>query len=80
MSFFSKTNIAFLSLKIDFVLANSADPGEMTHLAAFHLGLHCLPKNPFWGILPLKSLTNILQWCVRMRQEKKALPPHVQLN
>ena len=30
------------SVKIDFVLANSADPDEMLHYAAFHLGLHCL--------------------------------------
>ena len=36
-------NIVFLSLKIDFVLANSADPDEMPPYAAFHLGLHCLP-------------------------------------
>ena len=35
-------NIAFLFLKIDFVLLNSADPDEMQHDAAFHLGLHCL--------------------------------------
>ena len=34
-------NIAFLSLRINFVLANSADPDEMTHSAAFHLRLHC---------------------------------------
>ena len=25
-------------------LANSADPDEMPHYVAFHLGLHCLPK------------------------------------
>ena len=30
------------------VLANSADPDEMQHNVAFHLGLHCLPKYPFW--------------------------------
>ena len=36
----------FLSLKIYFVLANSADPDEM-HYAAFHVGLHCLQKYPF---------------------------------
>ena len=30
-------------MKIDFVLANSADPDEMPHYAAFHLSLHCLP-------------------------------------
>ena len=38
----------FLSLKVDvLILANSADSGEMQHYAAFHLGLHCLPKYPF---------------------------------
>ena len=26
------------------VLTNSADPDEMLLFAAFHLGLHCLPK------------------------------------
>ena len=43
---------AFLSLKINFVLENSADPDEMPHYAAFHLGLHCLPKyllRGFWS-------------------------------
>ena len=40
-------NIVFLSLKIDFVLANSADPDEMLHNVAFHQGLRCLPKYPF---------------------------------
>ena len=29
--------------------ANSADPGEMPHHAAFHLGIHCLSKYPFKG-------------------------------
>ena len=40
--------IVFLSLKIDFVLANSEDD-EMLHNVAFHLGLHCLSKYPFRG-------------------------------
>ena len=34
----------FLFLKIVFILANSADPGEMPPYVAFHLGFHCLPK------------------------------------
>ena len=34
----------FLSLKIVFVIANSENPDEMLHKAAFHLGLHCLSK------------------------------------
>ena len=37
------------SLKIDFVLAKSADPDERLLLAAFHLGLHCSQKYPLWG-------------------------------
>ena len=32
----------FISLRIDFVLANSADPDEMLQYAAFHPGHHCL--------------------------------------
>ena len=35
--------IVGLSLKIDFVLANSVDPNEIPHNAAFLLGFHCLP-------------------------------------
>ena len=41
----------FLSLKIVLILANSADPDEMQHDAAFHLGLYCLQKYPFRGFL-----------------------------
>ena len=33
--------------KIGLTSAKSVDPDEMQHYAAFHLGLHCLPKNPF---------------------------------
>ena len=36
--------IVFLSLKIVFVFASSVDQDERLHYAAFHLGLHCLPK------------------------------------
>ena len=39
----------FLSLKVILFLANSADPDEIPHDAAFHLSLHCLPKCPFRG-------------------------------
>ena len=35
---------AFMSLKIVFIFANSADPDEMPPYVAFHLVLHCLPK------------------------------------
>ena len=32
-----------------FVLANSEEPDEMLHYAAFHMGLHCFSKYPFIG-------------------------------
>ena len=38
-----------LSLKVVLNLANSVDPDEMQHNAAFHQGLHCLPKYLFRG-------------------------------
>ena len=46
------SRLIFLFLKILFVLANSVDPDEMwhyaafemLHYAAFHLGLHSLPE------------------------------------
>ena len=37
----------FLSLKIVLILAKSTDPDEN---AAFHLGLHCLPKYQLSGL------------------------------
>ena len=48
-------NGIFLSLKIVFILANSADPDEMLPYAAFHLGIHCLRKYLFIGILNEKG-------------------------
>ena len=38
----SKKNTVFLTLKIDFVLANIVDHDDY---APFHLGLHCQNKN-----------------------------------
>ena len=40
----------FCSMKFVFIVANREDPDEMLHYAAFHLGLHCLPKYLFAGI------------------------------
>ena len=48
-------NVVCVSLNINFSLANSADPDEMPHCAAFYLGLHCLPKYLFWGIWSSKA-------------------------
>ena len=30
-----------------FTIVNSADPGEMSHSVAIHMGLHCLLYNKF---------------------------------
>ena len=46
----------FLSLTIGFTLTNRVDPDEMQHYAAFHLGLHCLPKYSFRGLQYTKRL------------------------
>ena len=47
--------IYFLSLKIDYVSANSADPNETPQYVAFRPGLHCLSMYPFRDVLSLKS-------------------------
>ena len=37
--------ILFVSLKINFVITNNADPSEMSPHAAFRLGLQCFLYN-----------------------------------
>ena len=39
--------LMYLYLKIIFALTNSADPDEMQHIVALHLGLHYLSKDSF---------------------------------
>ena len=46
----------YLSLKINNVSSNSADPDKMPHAAAFHHGLHCLPKYSFNGWFPVHKV------------------------
>ena len=56
--------IVFLSLYMILVLANSEEPDEMPHYAAFHLGLHCLPSRHL-GITFLAHrirISDILPW------------------
>ena len=48
-------NITFPSFKIDFILANNADPDKMPPYVAFHQGLHCLPQFPFRGLQSSKG-------------------------
>ena len=35
---------------MDYVITNSADPDEMSHRVAFHLGLPCSIKYPILGV------------------------------
>ena len=58
-----KNKIAFLCLMIVYTCSNSVDPNEMQHHAAFHLGLHCLPKYPYLGVSWIQrvKLTNSVQ-------------------
>ena len=44
------------SLKIVFILANSAGPDEMLRFAAFNLGFHCLPKYPIRAFKHTKGI------------------------
>ena len=45
----------FLFSKVVLILANGADPGEIQHYVAFHLGLHCLP-NYRYGISSIQRV------------------------
>ena len=58
ITFFFRKAIAFLSLKINIVSANSADSDKIPHYVAFHLGRHCLPKYMLSGFQ--STLGNLL--------------------
>ena len=51
-----ENDILFLSLKIDFVLTNGANPHKMAYYAAFPLGPHCLQKYAFLESLVHKGV------------------------
>ena len=44
-----------------YVAANSEDPDEMQHFAAFHLGLHCLPKYLLYLALMVNSQSALIK-------------------
>ena len=54
----------FLSLKNGFILANNVDTGEMSHVVAFHLGLHCLPECALTHISLASLLLDISKECI----------------
>ena len=47
-------------MNVVLIIANSADLDEMQHHAAFHLGLHCLPKYLFR--VSRKQWVYVLYW------------------
>ena len=58
-------NDVFLYLKVVFILANTADPGEMPPNSTFHLGLHCLSKYLF---ISLQNEEGYLEKVSRMKR------------
>ena len=66
MSYFLNFNI-FLSLKIVFILANSADPDEMSQYVTFHLFLQ-FAKISVYQVSRMKrifhSSQTIFGWCL----------------
>ena len=54
---------SFRSLNMNYVITNSADPDEISHRVAFHLGLPCSIKYPirgFWYTRVYKGLTSLI--------------------
>ena len=51
---------SFPILNMDFVIANSADPDEMTHHVAFHLDLPCSMKCPISIQRVYKGLSSLI--------------------
>ena len=66
--YFDGVQVEFFKLICSFVPEDAnIDPDEMQHNAAFHLGLHCLPKHPFtWVIVqnPKPSEIQILKLAI----------------
>ena len=50
---------SFLSLNVDFVIANSADRDEMAHHVAFHLVNPCLIQYPIRGFWYTKGIQRL---------------------
>ena len=65
----SKLHVGCIS--VPKIFANIADPDEMPYFAAFHLGLHCLPKNMylFVGIQNEKELKKIKSQKMRLEAQ-----------
>ena len=58
-------------MRIVFILANSEDPDEMPPDAAFHLGLHSLPKDLFMGVQNKNGLLHEVKLTLKTPITKK---------
>ena len=53
----------FWSLKVALIKANSVDPYEMQHFAAFHLGPYCLQVGVTGSIQRVYHISSIIGIC-----------------
>ena len=53
---------------MDFIIANSADPYEMTNRVAFHLGLPCSIKYPIRGFWYTKGIQRLSISYIRVQK------------
>ena len=53
---------------MDFIIANSADPYEMTNRVAFHLGLPCSIKYPIRGFWYTKGIQRLSFSYIRVQK------------
>ena len=53
---------------MDFVIANSADPDEMTHRVAFHLSFPCSLKYPIRGFWYTKGIQRLNTSYIRVQK------------
>ena len=59
---------SFLSLNMDFIIANSADPDEMSHRVGFYLGLPCSIKYPIRGFWYTKGIERLSISYIRVQK------------
>ena len=53
---------------MDFIIANSADPDEMTHRVGFHLSLPCSIKYPIRGFWYTKGIQRLSISYIRVQK------------
>ena len=62
----------FMCLKIVLIFANSTDYDEMLPYAAFHLGLHCMPKYLFIDPISISRMKRV-KHSIKMKSYQELL-------